>query len=141
VPKIFELHFVVTDEAIDENGHVNNIEYVRWMQTIAVQHSTAQGFGSKEYRELGSTWVVQSHRIEYVNPAFKGDDITALTWVSTIGKVQSLRKYKFIRTSDSKILARAETNWVYVNAKAGRPCAIHESVANAFEIVPENEEP
>lgn len=141
MPKIFQHQFVVSEDAIDENGHVNNIEYVKWMQDIAVMHSQAEGFGASEYKELGTTWVVHSHKITYSHPAFSGDHITALTWVSTLGRSQSLRKYKFIRTKDSKTLATAETNWVFINTKSHRPCAIHEQVASAFQLVPENEEP
>ncbi|HCV42769.1 MAG TPA: acyl-CoA thioesterase [Bacteroidetes bacterium] len=141
MPRIYQHQFFVPDNAIDENGHVNNIEYVKWMQDIAVMHSQAQGFGSKEYKELGVTWVVHSHKITYSSPAFTGDQITALTWVATLGRSQSLRKYKFIRAKDSKTLATAETNWVFINTKSNRPCAIHESVASAFQLVPESEEP
>ena len=129
------------DNAIDENGHVNNVEYVRWMQEVAVMHSGVQGFGLEQYRKLGVTWVVRSHRIEYVNAAFRGDEITVFTWVATMGRSQSLRKYKFVRVADSKVLAKAETNWVYLNTKSNRPCAIHDEVAGAFEIIPESEEP
>ncbi len=129
------------DDAIDENGHVNNVEYVRWMQDVAVMHSEAQGFGLEQYRNLGTTWVVRSHNIEYLGAAFRGDGITVLTWVSTMGRSQSLRKYKFLREADGKVLARAETNWVYLNSATGRPRAIHDEVGKAFEIVPASEEP
>ena len=28
--------------AIDENGHVNNVTYVQWMQDIAVEHYSSK---------------------------------------------------------------------------------------------------
>ena len=141
MPEIYQHQFAVSEDSIDENGHVNNVEYVKWMQDIAVRHSKARGFGADEYKVLGATWVVRSHKIEYFNAAFSGDHITALTWVSSLGRSQSLRKYKFIRSTDSKLLAKAETNWVYINTTTNRPCAIHEQVANGFEIVSGDEEP
>jgi acyl-CoA thioester hydrolase len=141
MPKVYKHEFTVTEDVVDVNGHVNNVAYIKWMQDVAILHSKAQGFGIKEYRGLGVTWVVRSHYIEYFTPAFSGDKISILTWVANISRARSLRKYKFIRADNLKLLAKAETNWVYLNIKTNRPCIIHEEVVNAFEVVAGDEEP
>jgi len=33
----------IPEAAIDENGHVNNVVYVQWMQDIAVEHYATIG--------------------------------------------------------------------------------------------------
>ena len=33
----------IPNEVIDENGHVNNVVYVQWMQDIAVEHYSSIG--------------------------------------------------------------------------------------------------
>jgi acyl-CoA thioester hydrolase len=139
--KIFHHQFTVPEEVVDENGHVNNVVYVQWMQDVAALHSDIQGSNRSLYRKLGTTWVARSHWIEYRSPAFAGDPIDILSWVSDFKRSSSLRKYKFVRTSDQKILALAETRWVYVSTKTGRPCTIHDEVMNSFAIVPVDEEP
>ena len=139
--KIFHHQFTVPEEVVDENGHVNNVVYVQWMQDVAVLHCDTQGCNKILYQELGTTWVARSHSIEYRSPAFAGDQIDVLTWVSDLKRSSSLRKYKFVRTSDQKVLAQAETRWVYVSAKTGRPCTIHDEVLNSFAIVPVDDEP
>jgi len=141
MPKIFSHKFTVTEDAIDDNGHVNNVTYVQWMQDIAIMHSDVQGYDATKYNVLDTTWVVRSHNIEYSQPAFAGDEIEILTWVSNIKGTRSLRKTKFVRTKDQAILAKAETNWVYIRRSSGRPCLIDDFVRQAFIIVPENEEP
>ena len=35
--------FTVPESAVDQNGHVNNVVYVQWMQDVAVLHSDAVG--------------------------------------------------------------------------------------------------
>ena len=139
--KIFHYKFIVPEGAIDGNGHVNNVEYVQWMQDIAILHSTHQGGNTEKYLELGSSWVVRTHQIEYLAPAFSGDEIEALTWVSDMRRVSSLRKYQFRRASDQTLLAKAETRWVYVDHNTGRPIKIHDEIVNAFELVPLDQEP
>ena len=59
---IFRTRFRVPPEAIDENGHVNNVTYVQWMQDVAVEHYESMG-GVEPTRELGATWVVRSHNV------------------------------------------------------------------------------
>ena len=92
-------------------------------------------------QEAGATWVARSHRIEYLRPAFAGDRIAALTWVCNFRKVRSIRKYKFLRTTDGAVLAEGETDWVFVDAATGRPRSIPEIVSSLFELVPPEGEP
>jgi acyl-CoA thioester hydrolase len=141
MPKIFHHKFIVPEDAIDGNGHVNNVEYVQWMQDVAILHSNHQGGTVEKYTSLGSSWIVRSHQIEYLSPAFAGEEIEALTWVSDMRRVSSLRKYQFRRASDQTILARAETRWVYVDAETGRPRHIHKEIQSIFELIPLDEEP
>jgi acyl-CoA thioester hydrolase len=132
--------FTVPDDAADENGHVNNVVYVQWMQDVAVLHSDATG-GTRAMRAVGGTWVVRSHKVEYLRPAFAGDRIQALTWVVNFRRVRSLRQYKFVRPVDNTIVAKGETDWVFVDAQTGRPRTIPADVTQAFHLVPENQQP
>ncbi len=141
MPKIFHHRFTVNQDAIDGNGHVNNVVYVQWMQDVAILHSNHQGGTEEKHLELGSTWIVRSHQIEYLSPSFEGDEIEALTWVSDMKRVSSLRKYQFRRASDQTLLAKAETRWVYIDLEQGRPVLIHKDIQNAFELVSPEEEP
>ena len=86
-------------------------------------------------QRLGATWVARTHHIEYLSPAFAGQPIAIFTWVADFRKVRSLRRYKFVRAADQKVLARGETDWVFVDARSGRPRAIPIEIKNAFVIV------
>jgi len=121
---------IIPQSAIDENGHVNNVTYVQWMQDIAVEHYAS--IGGIESQGPDATWVVRSHRVEYFLPAFIGEEIEIRTWVENIQRVRSLRMYEFVRKADGKMLVKGETDWVFVNVKSGRPLAIPEAVLNIF---------
>ena len=89
----------------------------------------------------GGTWVVRSHKIEYLRPAFAGDRVEALTWVANFRRARSLRRYKFVNVTDNTVVAKGETEWVFVDAETGRPRAIPDNVARAFPLVTEDQEP
>ncbi len=139
MPQIFRHAFYVAEKAIDGNGHVNNVCYLQWMQDVAVLHSEESGCTSASVK-AGAIWVVRSHYIEYLKPAFAGDHIEVLTWVTNFRRAMSLRKYKFIRVSDNNVLSRGETDWVFVDIKSGRPRSIPAEVQNTFELLSEDQE-
>ena len=135
---IFRHEFNVPDEAIDGNGHANNVAYLRWMIDIAVRHFQVSG-STDAMHAVGGTWVVRSHHIEYLRPAFLDDRIQASTWVVNFSRVRSLRRYEFVRPSDGVLLAKGETDWVFVNAETGRPCSIPDEIKAAFTLVPDRQ--
>ncbi|MEO7839596.1 MAG: thioesterase family protein [Anaerolineales bacterium] len=72
------------------------------------------------------------HHIEYLIPAFAGEEIEIKTWVENIRRVRSLRKYEFMRKADGKVLVRGETDWVFVDVKTGSPRAVPDEVSTIF---------
>jgi acyl-CoA thioester hydrolase len=133
---IFTYIFTVPETSIDENGHVNNVAYVQWMQEAAVRHYASIG-GTDPMHEAGATWVVYEHRIKYLLPAYAGELIEVRTWVANIRKVRSLRRYEFVRKKDGGILVSGETDWVFVNTRTGLPIQIPDSVVGVFTLLPD----
>lgn len=138
--RIYRYELLVPMDAEDQNGHVNNVEYLRWMQDAAMKHSEAIGC-TKATNTAGATWVVRTHRIEYLKPAFAGERIAVLTWVSNVRRVQSLRKYRIIRPGDKALLAEGETDWVFIDAQKGTLRSIPKEIKATFELLPEDREP
>jgi len=103
-----------------------------------MRHYESMG-GLQVTQALDATWVVREHQITYLNPAFAGDEIEVHTWVVNIRRVRSLRRYEFVRKLDGELLVKGETDWVFVDAKSGRPTAIPTDVSKIFTLIPENE--
>jgi acyl-CoA thioester hydrolase len=130
----FEYHHTVSPGDIDDLGHAGNYHYIRWMQHAAVAHSTANGWPSERYQELGAGWVVRSHQITYLRPAFEGDELIIRTWVANMKPATSLRRYE-ISLRSGTVLARAETDWAFVSYARQKPMRIPQAVAECFEVV------
>jgi acyl-CoA thioester hydrolase len=115
VAGLFEHELQVLPADLDEIGHVNNLVYVKWLLDAAVAHSSALGWSPDAYRALGCGWVVRSHFIEYLAPAFAGDRLVLRTWVSELKRVTSGRRYELYRVGGAgQLLLRAETQWAFV---------------------------
>ena len=103
--RIFTQEIIVAPQHIDIQNRVSNLCYVQWMQDLAINHSTVQGWGVERYDAEGHGWVVRQHTITYKRPALAGDVITAATWVAELASRQSLRRYLFWRAADRSVLA------------------------------------
>lgn len=135
------MELVVATDAIDSNGHVNNVRYVQWMQEAAIFHSAQIGWPQDRFAEMGRTWIVRSHSIEYRHSAYVGETVLVYTWVASFEKIRSLRKFKFYRPADATVLATAATLFLFCDTDSGRPVSIPEEVQQAYQIIPQDKEP
>jgi acyl-CoA thioester hydrolase len=132
--EVFEYRLTVKGQDIDDLEHAGNFHYVRWMQEAAIAHSTALGWSPEKYIEMGAGWVVRSHKITYLRPAFEGDQIIVRTWVSNIKPVTSLRRYQ-VFNEQGETLAEAETDWAFINYSKQKPTRIPAEVIASFPVV------
>lgn len=135
MPSIYEHALVVAPDEIDRLGHVNNLVYMSWLQAAALAHSAVQGWPPERYAALGCGWVVRSHQIKYLQPAYLDEQIVVRTWVADMKKVSSTRRYKVTRVRDGSLLASAATEWAFVDYQTGALRRIPEEVWSAFELV------
>ena len=116
---------------IDEQNHVNNTVYLRWVQEVATAHW--QAIASSEARgEIG--WVVLRHEIDYKAAAGLGDEIVLRTWVGKATRLTFERFTEILRRSDSQLLSKARTLWCPINAQTGRPVRVPGEVREQFSI-------
>ena len=116
----------VADEDIDELGHANNVQYLRWVQDVAGAHWRAIVPAEALGRYI---WVVREHHIRYLQSAVAGDVLRATTWVGEMRGAQCQRFTRLEREADSVLLSEAETQWVLLDPQSRRPVRVGEEVA------------
>ena len=124
---------------IDEQNHVNNTVYLRWVQDAATAH----------WKSLASTeaqaaigWVVLRHEIDYKMPASLGDEVILRTWVGEASRLKFERFTEIRRKTDpptdgfavanNQVLARARTVWVPIDTRTGKPTRVSAEVRAQF---------
>ena len=137
VPPIYSKQFDVPGDTVDQQGHVSNLAYVAWMQEVAIDHSAAAGWPMERYLALGAGWVVRSHFIEYLRPVFAGERLAVHTWVPRFDQRATPRKYLFVREHDRRVVAEADTKWVFVDLTTARRRSLPPELLEAFEALPD----
>ena len=127
----FETSVAVMPEDIDEQNHVNNTVYLRWVQEVATAHWQAIA-SSEAQGEIA--WVVLRHEIDYKAPAFLDDEIVLRTWVGKATRLTFERFTEILRRRDGQLLSKARTLWCPINAQTGRPVRVPLEVREKFSI-------
>jgi acyl-CoA thioester hydrolase len=125
----FEMIIPVLPGDIDEQNHVNNTVYLRWVQDVATAHWRAVA-SPKAQETIG--WVVLRHEIDYKGPATLGDEMVLRTWVGKATRLTFERFTEIRRNRDGRLLSEARTLWCPIDAQTGRPVRVSEEVHSQF---------
>ena len=125
---VFSLTITVSNEDIDNLQHVNNLVYVKWMDTIATTH---WNYLTKENPLPQYVWVVMRHEIDYLKQAVLGDKIIVKTWVGETKGITSVRFMEFYKSA--VLLVKAKTIWAMLDSKTFKPTRIRENVLKVLQ--------
>jgi len=132
-PRRMTIRIDVRDGDLDELGHVNNANYLRYAEEAARAHSAARGFPLEAYMALGALPVVRKHEIRYRKPATAGEALDVTTELKRLDRRRATRHTDIRRASDGTLLAEAVTEWVWIDAEEGRLVSVPDGVLAAFE--------
>lgn len=127
--KSYSMTTEVLPEHIDALGHVNNVQYLYWVQDAA--HNHWEALIQNIDKPLG-VWVVRSHSITYKQAALEGDKLTLKTYVKQSRGVLSERTVE-IFNAEQKLLAVCSTQWCYINPINQKPEMIPNTVLELFQ--------
>jgi acyl-CoA thioester hydrolase len=114
---------------IDEQNHVNNTVYLRWVQDVATAHWRA--LASAE-AQAAIAWVVLRHEIDYKTPATLDDEIVLRTWVGKATRLTFERFTEIRRKTDRQLFSQARTLWCPFDMQNGRPMRVSAEVRAQF---------
>jgi acyl-CoA thioester hydrolase len=125
----FTLSVRVAEADIDRQGHVNNVAFVRYVQDVAVAHWRSAAPADVQ---AACTWVVRRHEIEYLRPAFVGEEMLLRTWVGDPSGATWERFTEILRGGEDRALVTARTVWVLLDATTGRPRRVDPALVARF---------
>ncbi|MFO7744569.1 MAG: acyl-CoA thioesterase [Psychroflexus sp.] len=129
IPIPFQLDLKVTSKHLDEQNHVNNLQYMKWVLDISEAHWVAKT--PSEIREKYA-WFVLDHYIQYKQQAFLGEELTLTTWIENYSKVRSERRVHITRKTDGKTIVEARTNWCFIDQQTKKPTRITSEVVKPY---------
>jgi acyl-CoA thioester hydrolase len=102
------------------------------MQEAAFDASAAAGYDLPRYDAIDRLWLVRETEIDYIAPLYYGDSVEVTTWVVDMRKVRSRRAYELRNASSGALVARASTDWAFLEKSTGRPAGIPSDMVEAL---------
>ncbi len=112
---------------IDFMGHVNNANYLNWVQDAVIDHWRT--FAPAE-AVAAHLWVALKHEITYRRPTFLDDTVIAHV---ILEKVQGARAfYETIIKRGEDVLAEVHSCWCCLDAETLRPARLARDLIEKF---------
>jgi acyl-CoA thioester hydrolase len=124
----FSHSFRVFADDIDEQRHVNNVVYVKWIQDVAVAHWLS---ATTEVEREKYAWIVIRHEIDYKSQAFENEEVTATTWVGEPTRI-SWERFTEITRGES-LLVKARSVWCLIDRETSKPTRITSELKELFQ--------
>ena len=118
---ITECTLTVRTYECDSNNHVNNANYLHYLEYARHEFLKTAGFDYKGVIKAGYGVFVARIEIDYKRPAFADDFLVIKSWPEKKGAVSGVIAQEIMRGSD--LIVRAKVTWTIVNS-SGKPSKI-----------------
>ena len=124
---IFQHNIAIAADDIDFMGHVNNANYLNWVQEAVIAHWQKIAPSEALATHL---WVALKHEITYRKPAFLDDEVIADVLLEKVHGARAF--YTTIIRRGEEVLAEVESSWCCINAGTMRPMRIAKDMVSQF---------
>lgn len=111
----------VSEHHLDQNGHVNNVQYVYWVEEIATEHWENLKFKTPYTQHY---WVMIDHHIQYKKEVFVGEQLIVKTYPQKPENIRQPRKVEFYRNGE--LIVDSRTLWILLENETKKIVRINE---------------
>lgn len=120
---------------VDQNGYLTLKHLVDYFQDCCIFHSEDVGLGQSlaSPEERKKVWMLVGWQIEINRLPKYAERITTTTWPYSFVRFKGGRN--FVMTDESgEIIARADSQWVYMNLETGFPERVQDNITEIYEM-------
>ena len=125
---IYEKQITITAEHLDENNHVNNVQFVAWVEMIAAEHWDFEKHKSKHSANI---WFLMDHHIQYKKQVYLGNQLTIRTYPENPEGIRQPRKVEFYK--DGELVVDSRTKWIMMNPETQKIVRIEQDWLDALK--------
>ncbi len=112
---IYEKEILITPEFIDQNNHVNNVQFVHWVEMMAAEHWDLLKHKSKYAKNV---WFLMDHHIQYKKQVYLGETLLMRTYPENPEGIRQPRKVEFYK--EGQLVVDSRTKWIMIEPDNGK---------------------
>jgi acyl-CoA thioester hydrolase len=124
---IYEVKFRVRSYECDSYGHVNNANYLNYLEYGRYEFMRSIGLDYLDFVADGFGVFVAKVEIEYKIPAQMDDELVLRTEPvkrAAVSGIMAQELYRPEKDGSETLIAKAKVTWASVNNKTGAPCRL-----------------
>ena len=114
---------------MDAQGHINNIEHIKYMEECRVQWLKQLVLDKKQYIP-----VVVSLQAEYLKELIYPGEVTVLMYGSSMGNSSFMTHYEVVASEDEQLISRGNAKIVILDSEQRRPISVPDKVRALFKV-------
>jgi acyl-CoA thioester hydrolase, YbgC/YbaW family len=117
---------------LDSFGHVNNAEYLHYLEEARSEYLRQVGLSFHDFARLGVQLVIVEAFVKYISPARYGDEIEVRGTVRDLRSASLVFDYVLTDRATGRLIATAWTKGAFIDPATGRPTRAPEPFRAAF---------
>lgn len=118
----YSIDIKVTEKEIDGFGHVNNANYIQWLDQVHWSHLDYMGISSSDITNSNCGFVVHHTEVTYHAPLIENEIVKVGTSIISFdGNFRLTRKFQLLRLRDNTTVLSGEIRYVSIDLTTGRP--------------------
>ena len=118
---------------IDFVGHVNNINYITWMENGRVKLFSAMGISIFDLLNNSSILpIITETFIQYKRPLFLNNKVRIECWVSQLNNASAILQFRFYNEKN-ELCTTGHQKGSFIDSKTLRPVRLNETMRTGFE--------
>lgn len=117
----------------DSNSTLTIPALINYFQDCSVFHSQSIGLGMDYLNEHDMAWMISSWHICIDRLPQVHEEIKTSTWAYDMKAFYGYRNFD-MKTDDEKVCAYAQSIWVLIDTKTGRPTKISQEMTETYQL-------
>lgn len=118
---------------IDFVGHVNNINYITWMENGRVKLFEAAGISLSDLLEKENTLpIITETHIQYKKALYLNNRVFIESWVSQLNNASAILQFRFYNEK-GELCSTGHQKGSFINSSTMRPTRINDKLRSCFE--------
>lgn len=130
----FSIDITVQKSEIDGFGHVNNANYIQWLDQVHWSHLSVMGISDDDILATKCGFVVHKTEVTYHAPLCEGERLSVGTAIVNFDSAFRLkRQFQLVRHRDKVTVLGGTIQYVAIDLTTGKPKRVPHSFATAIE--------
>lgn len=130
---MYQMNMRVRYSEVDERNQLKLISILDYFQDCCTFESDETGLGIVQLKERGQAWMLASWQIIVEKYPMLGDEITVCTIPYEFKGFYGFRNL-LLKDQAGGVLAYANSNWIFVDTKTGKPMRIPPEVGEVYQL-------